>query len=159
MIDQKQPETVEYFSWVAMITNNARCTQEIKFRIDMTKAAFNKTKTVFISKLDLKIRKKVVMCYIWVIVLYGAETWTFQEVDQIYLEGIAMLYFRRMEMISWTNHVRNEEVLQRVKEERNILQTMKRRKANWIGHILCRNCLRKHITEGKLEGSIEVMGR
>jgi hypothetical protein len=40
-----------------------------------------------------------------------------------------------MEMINWTDHVRNEEVLQRVKEERNILQTVKRRKANWIGHI------------------------
>jgi hypothetical protein len=45
MIDQKQPETVEYFSWVAMI-NDARCTQEIKFRIDMAKAAFKKKKTV-----------------------------------------------------------------------------------------------------------------
>jgi hypothetical protein len=46
MIHQKQPETVEYFSWVAMITNDARCTQEIKFRIDMAKAAFNKKKCV-----------------------------------------------------------------------------------------------------------------
>jgi hypothetical protein len=45
------------------------------------------------------------------------------------------------------------------KEERNIKKTMKRRKANWIGHILCNNCLLKYITEGKLEGSIEVMGR
>jgi len=42
---------------------------------------------------------------------------------------------------------------------RNIPKAMKRRKANWIGYILCRNCLLKHITEGKLEGSIEVMGR
>ena len=55
--------------------------------------------------------------------------------------------------------MRNEEVLQRVKEERNIPKTMKRRKANWIGHIVCRNWFLKHITEGKLEGSIEVMGR
>jgi len=46
MIKQKQPETVEYFSWVAVITNDARCKQEIKFRIDMAKAAFNKKKTV-----------------------------------------------------------------------------------------------------------------
>jgi hypothetical protein len=47
--------------------------------------------------------------------------------------------------------VRNEEVLHRVKEERNILHTIKRRKANWIGHILRRNCLLKHVIEGKLE--------
>ena len=143
MIDLKQPETVEYFSWVAVITNGARCTQEIKFRIDMANAAFNKKKTLFTSKLDLKIRKKVVKCYIWIIALYGPETWTLQEVGQIYLESIAMLCCRRMEMISWTSRVRNDEVLQRVKVERNILQTMKRRKANWIGHILCRNCLLK----------------
>jgi hypothetical protein len=54
--------------------------------------------------------------------------------------------------------VKNEEVLHRVKEERNILQTMKRT-ANWIGHILRRNCLLKYVTEGKLEGRIEMTGR
>jgi hypothetical protein len=55
--------------------------------------------------------------------------------------------------------LRNEEVLQRVKEERKILQNIKRRKANWIGHILCRNCLQKHVVEGKIEGRLEVIGR
>jgi hypothetical protein len=69
-----------------------------------------------------------------------------------------MWWWRRME-ISWTNRVRNEEVLYRVKEERNIVHTIKRRKANWIGHILRRNCLLKHDIEGKLEGRIEVTGR
>jgi len=60
---------------------------------------------------------------------------------------------RRMEKISWTDRVRNEEVLHRVKEERNIARTIKRRKANWIGHILRRNCLLKHVIEGKIEGT------
>jgi hypothetical protein len=55
--------------------------------------------------------------------------------------------------------VRIEEVLHRVKEERNIVHTIKRRKANWIDHILRRNCLLKHVIEGKLEGWIEMMGR
>jgi hypothetical protein len=55
--------------------------------------------------------------------------------------------------------VRNEEVLHRVKEERNILHTIKRRKANWIGHILRRNCLLKQVIEGKLEGRIEMTVR
>jgi hypothetical protein len=55
--------------------------------------------------------------------------------------------------------VRNEEVLHRVKEQRNILHTIKRRKANWIGHILERNCLLKHFIEGKTERRIEVMGK
>jgi hypothetical protein len=50
-----------------------------------------------------------------------------------------------MEKISWTDRVRNEEVLHRLKEEKNTLHTIKRRKGNWICHILRRNCLLKHI--------------
>jgi hypothetical protein len=57
-----------------------------------------------------------------------------------------------MEKFSWTDRVTNEEVLHRVNEERNILHTIKRRKANWISHILRRNCLLKHVIEGKKEG-------
>jgi hypothetical protein len=61
--------------------------------------------------------------------------------------------------ISWTDHIRNEEMLQRVKEEGNILKTIKRRKDNWIAHILRRNRLLKHVIEGKIGGRLEVKGR
>jgi hypothetical protein len=47
--------------------------------------------------------------------------------------------------------VRNEAVLHRVEKECNILYTVKRRKANWIGHILRRNCRLKHVTEGRID--------
>jgi hypothetical protein len=57
-----------------------------------------------------------------------------------------------MEKISLMDRINNEAVLHRVKEERNILHTI-RRKANWIGHILCRNCLLSHIIEGKIIGA------
>jgi hypothetical protein len=70
-----------------------------------------------------------------------------------------MWCWRKMEKISWTGRVRNEEVLHKVKEERNILHTIKRLKANLIGHILRRNCLLKHIIEGKIEWRIETTGR
>jgi hypothetical protein len=58
-----------------------------------------------------------------------------------------------MEEISWTDRVNNEAVLHRANEERNIRHTIRRRKANWIGHILRRNCLLKHIIEGKIRGT------
>jgi hypothetical protein len=82
---------------------------------------------------------KLVKGYIWSIAFYGAETWIVQKVDQNYMESFEMWCWRRMEKISWTDRVRNEEVLHRVKEERNILHTIQIRKANWIGHILHRN--------------------
>jgi hypothetical protein len=91
--------------------------------------------------------------------LYGAETWTLWAVDQKHVESFEMWCWRRMEKISWTDHVRNEEVLLRVNEQRNILHEIRKRKANLIGHILCRNCLLKEVIEGKIKGQVEVTRR
>ena len=55
--------------------------------------------------------------------------------------------------------MRNEEVLMRVKKQRNILHEISKQKANWIGHILRRNCLLQRVIEGKIKGGIKVTGR
>jgi len=99
----------------------------------MTKAAINKKKALFTSTLDLELRKKLVKCYIWSISLYGAETCTLRAVDRKHLESFEIWCWRRMEKISWTDHMRNEEVLITVKEQRNILHEISKRKANCIG--------------------------
>jgi len=128
----------------------------------MAQAAFNKKRALFTSTLDLELRKKLVKCYIWSVALYGAETWMLQTVDQKHLESYEMWCWRRMEKISWTDHVRNE-VLFRVMEQRNILREMSKWKSNWIGHTLRRNCLLQRIIEGKIKGvvgeGVEVTGR
>jgi len=64
-----------------------------------------------------------------------------------------------MEKISWTDHVRKEEVLLRVTEKRNILHEIRKRKANWIGHTLRRKCLLKQVIEGKIKREMEVTRR
>ena len=91
--------------------------------------------------------------------MYGAETWKLRAADQKYLESFEMWCWRRTEKISWIDHVRNEEVLLRVNEQRNILHAIRKWKANWIGHILRRNCLLKQVIEGKIKGEIEVTRR
>jgi hypothetical protein len=63
-----------------------------------------------------------------------------------------------MENISWTEFAKYGEVLHGVKEVRNILHKIKRRKANRIGHVLRRNCHLRHILEGTIEGRIEMEG-
>ncbi|PNF41593.1 hypothetical protein B7P43_G11848, partial [Cryptotermes secundus] len=128
-IDQKQLENVKFFKYLgSLLTDDGRCTSEIKSRIAMAKAAFSKKK-LFTSKLDLNLRKKLVKCYIWSIALYGAETWILRAIDQKHLE---------------------------ISEQRNILHEIRKRKANWIGHILRSNFLLKDVIEGKIEGLIEV---
>jgi hypothetical protein len=73
--------------------------------------------------------------------IYSADIWTIRTVGRKHLESFEMWCWRRMEKISWTDHVRHVEALLRVKEQRNILHEIRKRKANWIGHILRRNCL------------------
>ena len=97
--------------------------------------------------------------YIWSMAFYGAETWTLRAADQKYLESFEMWCWRRMEKISWTDNVRNEEVLLRVNEQRNILHAIRKRNANWIGLILRRNCLLKQVIEGRIKGEIDVTRR
>jgi hypothetical protein len=116
IIDNKQLNIVEYFKYLgSTLTNDGRCTCEIKFRTAMAKAALNKKRVLFTSKMDLELRKKLVNCYIWTIALCSAETWTLRAVDQKYLESFEVWCWRRMENI-WTDHGRNEEVL--IKESR-----------------------------------------
>jgi hypothetical protein len=157
-IHQKQLENVEYFNYMgSMITNDTRFTREIKSRIAMAKK-HSTIRRLFPSKLYLNLKKKtnkllhLEHSFVWCL------NWTLREVDQKYPETFEMWYWSRMDNISWTDHVRNEEDLHRVKEERNILHAIKRRKAKWIGHILRRNCLLKHVIEGTLEGRIEITG-
>jgi hypothetical protein len=115
-------------------------------------------RAIFTSKMDLELKKKLVKYYIWSIALYGATTWTLRTVHQKHLESFEMWCWRRMEKISWTDHARNEELLPRVKEQRNIPHEISKRKANWIGYILRRNCLLQQVIEGKVKGRIEVTG-
>jgi uncharacterized membrane protein len=90
MIDQKQLENVE--SLGSMLTNDGN---EIKSRIAMAKAAFSKKRALFTGILDLKLRMKLVKCYIWSMALYGAETATIRAVDQKHLESFEMWCWRR----------------------------------------------------------------
>jgi hypothetical protein len=78
MTDQKQPENMEYFTYLGtIITKDARCTAEIKSRIITAKAAFNNRKALLTSKMNDPVK-----CYIWSIALYGAETRTLRKAEQ-----------------------------------------------------------------------------
>jgi len=68
-------------------------------------------------------------------------------------------WWKKLGKINWNYRVGNEVMLQRAKEEGNTGHKIKRRKANWIGHILGRKCLLQHIMEVKKEGRINVTGR
>jgi len=118
----KNSENVEYFNYFgSIITNAAWCTGEIKSRIAMAEAAFNKN-NLFMNKLKWNLRKKLVKWYICSIAVYGVETWTFRKVDQKYLESCQIWCSRKTEKIRCTDHV---EKVHGVMEKRNMLYAIK----------------------------------
>ena len=119
-------------------------------RIVIAKEAINRKMSLLTCKLNIDLKKKLVRCYVWSIALYGAETWTLRKLEQKYLERFEIWCWRRMEKKKWSEKVTNEQVLERIGEKRTLLNNILRRKANWIGHILRRNCLLHDAIEGQM---------
>ena len=84
--------------------------------------------------------------------MYGAETWTLQRSEQKRLEAFQTRIWRRMEHVKWTDKIKYAVVLERVGEERIMLGLIKKRKRNWLGHWLRRNCPLKAALEGMVKG-------
>ena len=86
-------------------------------RIVIAKEAFNRKMSLLTSKLNIELKKKLVMCCVWSIALYGSETWTLRKLERKYLESFDMWCWRRMEKIKWSEKVTNEQVLGRIGEK------------------------------------------
>jgi hypothetical protein len=91
--------------------------------------------------------------------LHGRELDLLLDLHKQILFFLSKTEFPHARDTSWTDRMKNRRVLLRVKEERDILHAVKQREANWIGHILRRNCLLKHVSEGNEEGRIGEIGR
>ena len=70
-----------------------------------------------------------------------------------------MWCWRKIEKISWNNHVRDEKVLLRGMEQTNFLHEISKRKASWIDHFLRINCLLEQVIEEKIKDAIVLTGR
>jgi hypothetical protein len=121
MTYQKQQQNVEYFKYFASLkTSDARCAREIKFRFAWHKQ-YSTRKRIF-SPANL--RNKLVSVKFETQLCVMLKIWTLRRVDHKYVESFEMCW-RRTKKINWTNSVKNEDVLKRVNEERNILHTRK----------------------------------
>ena len=137
-------EQVDSFKYLGCnISSNMNCCQEVKQRISMAKEAFNRKRSIFCGSLEKELRKRLVKCFGWSVVLYGAETWTLRRNYQKQLEAFEMWVWRRMEHVKWTDKIKNAVVLESVGEGRIMLKLLRKRKRNWLGHWLRRNCLLK----------------
>lgn len=128
---------------------------EIKIRIEKSRAAFNRMRKVLCNlNIGLHLRVRALRCYVFSILTYGVEAWTLTEAACKRLEAFEMWCYRRMLRISWIYHVTNEAVLQRVRKQKEVLNSIKERKLSYFGHVM-RNQkygLLQLIMQGKFNG-------
>ena len=146
-------EQVNEFRYLGVrLTGRWNSETEIKTRIGMAKEAFNRKRRILSGKLDRTLRKRLAKCFVWSVLLYGAEAWTMRKRERDRLEAFEMWVWRRMEKIKWTDKVSNAKVLRRVDEERKLLKVIKERKRRWLGHVMRGENLLKAVIEGTVEG-------
>src|SRR5678816_1970525 len=127
-IGGKPIEPVKEFCYLgSMITTDAKCHREIKRRIVIGKEAFSNRRELLRGKLNRNLKIRMIRTLVWSVVMYGSETWTMRKADIRRLEAFEMWTWRRMEKISWTEHITNEEVLGIIGEERVLIRTIRDR--------------------------------
>lgn len=103
------------------------------------------------NSVSLMIRKKFFKSYIWSVALY--EKFTI-DLAKNRLKAIEMWCFEKMLKIPWIGRVTNEEVLNKIKEKRQLWKSIQSRRDKMIGHILRNRSLLKTIIEGDIQGQI-----
>lgn len=138
-------------SW---ITEDARCEEELKARIGMAKAAFWQNKEVMRRNVRFGTKKKIIDCYVFSVLNYGCESWTWNKAMFKKINAFEMWCYRRMLKISWKDRITNVEVLQRMHTSLHFMSNMKKRKLEYAGHVMRGSSGETHlyILEGKMYG-------
>lgn len=160
MVDGEAIEQVKSFVYLGnQIEENGYCDNEIKRRIEIARNVFNRmNKVLTTSYLKLTTRFRILKCYVWSALLYGAETFTLNSITERKIEAFEMWTLRRMLKISWKDMISNEKVLEKAKVKRELLEIIKYRKLSYFGHVIRHDTLQRNILEGKINGS-KAIGR
>ena len=153
-LDGIRIKQVDQFCYLgSWITSDGRCDKEIAYRIGEAKRGFNEMKSLLKNrKLSLQSRKRMIKSYIWSILLYGCETWTISRKMEKKLEAAEMWIWRRVLSVSWTERVTNQRILERMGTTRELLNTIRKRQLQFLGHILREEGLENLCLTGKIEG-------
>ena len=137
----------------SLITSDGRCINEFKRRMAQAKASLQNMKSILTNKrMSLGVRKRVLQCYIEPMLLYGCESWSMTKQTLTSIEAMEMWFLRRMLRVSWTEKRTNLEILNTANSTRKLISNVKRRQAEFLGHVMRKGKLEHLLTTGKIEG-------
>jgi hypothetical protein len=155
----EQVSSLKYLGTI--LKENYDYKHEIRCRIEQARHAFLNMKNLLAGQqLNLELRMRIVRCYIFPVLMYGCESWTLNETEEKRIEALEMYIYRRMLWIAWTQKMKNSEVLHKMEKEVELLHSIKKRKIEYLGHVLRgkKYKILQTIIEGKIDGRI-LIGR
>ena len=154
-IDGESLEQVEQFKYLGtQVTEDAKTEKELNCRIGAAKTKFSLLTSILTSKqLSIPLKLRVLSCYVFSVFGYGSEAWTLTKVMEDKINAFEMWCFRKMGAVSYKDRVTNDDVLKKLKTERNLLKTIKQRKLRYFGHVKRQNGILKQTLEGRIEGT------
>jgi exonuclease III len=154
-------EKVARFKYLgSWITEDSRCEEDIRTRVGMAKAAFWQNKELMRRNIRLKTKIKILNCYVFSVLNYGCESWTWYKKMERKVDAFEMWCYRRILKISWKDKITNKEVLKRMHTVLHFRKDMVKRKMEYAGHVLRGSSGLSHlqILEGNLEGTRKQAG-
>ena len=148
-------EQVDKFKYLGqLITDDGRCDQEVKCRIEIARSSFIKMRDVFCSKsIALPLRKRMVRCYVLSTFLYAAESWTLCKELEDRINALELWIYRRMLRVSYKDRITNERIFELVNETPHLLLWVKERKLRYFGHLIRGSGKQRSLLEGKINGT------
>lgn len=136
-INGKDLEQVKEFVYLGgVVSDDGRCIADIKRRIGLTYAAFNKIGNIWNCRsLSLEIKRKVFESLIAPILLYGSECWTMRKEDERRISVAEMSWLRKIRGVSRLQHIRNEDIRSQLGVRETMVERVKTRRLQWFGHV------------------------
>jgi len=129
-------ETKSFKYLGSMFNSEATCDEEVKSRLAIARKRMGELVPIWKSRtVSNGLKARLIKSIVWPIVTYGSEAWTLNKELEGNIGAFEMQCYRRSMHISYTEHVTNDEVLQRVGQGRALMGQVKSRKLEYFGHV------------------------
>lgn len=137
----------------SVIEHTANCSNEIRARFGAARSAMRSLKSFWKDRaLNKRIKLRMLRTLVWPVALYGCESWTMKADDIRRTKALEMDGYRRALQINGTARRTNDSVLAEMGTERLLVETVKKRKLQFFGHVIRAQNLTTHLLEGRIDG-------
>ena len=154
-IDGETVETVSDFIFGgSKITADGDCSHEIKRRLLLGRKVMTKLDSILKSRdITLPTKVRLVKARVFLVVMYGCETWTVKKAEHQRIDAFERWCWRRLLRVPWTARRSNQSILKKISPGCSLEGLMLKLKLQYFGHLMQRaDSFENSLMLGKIEG-------